>query len=209
MATVKAAGQLKLEAGRLCLDFANTLDWHASEHPIEKLKTYADLVAWAKTIGLVSERAAKHLIEQAGRHPRTAGAALDKARTLREATYAIFVAVAHGGTPQQADIDIVNATLAEMLSRSRLVPSDAGFVWDWGGGEDDLDQILWWIVQSATDVLTSDELKRVGQCADEHGCGWLFFDTSKNRTRRWCDMRGCGNRAKARRHYEKERAEAV
>ena len=42
---------LKLESGRLCLDFANTLDWHASEHPIERLNTYADFVAWSKSIG--------------------------------------------------------------------------------------------------------------------------------------------------------------
>jgi predicted RNA-binding Zn ribbon-like protein len=90
-----------------------------------------------------------------------------------------------------------------MLNRSRLVHGDTGFVWDWAGREDDLDQMLWWVVQSATEVMTSDELLRVGQCADDRGCGWLFYDTSKNRTRRWCDMRGCGNRAKARRHYAK------
>jgi predicted RNA-binding Zn ribbon-like protein len=203
MATVKSAGQLKLEAGRLCLDFANTLDWHASEHPVEKLTTYADLVAWAHKIGLLDEDIAGRLNFQAEAHPRTASATLEKARTLREAMYDIFVAVAHGETPETTDIDTVNATLAEMLNRSRLVHSDTGFVWDWGGDEDDLDQMLWWVVQSATEVMTSDELLRVGQCADDRGCGWLFYDTSKNRTRRWCDMRGCGNRAKARRHYAK------
>ena len=203
MATVKSAGQLKLEAGRLCLDFANTLDWHASEHPVEKLTTYADLVAWAHKIGLLGEDLARRLNDLADAHPRIASATLEKARTLREAMYDIFVAVAHGGAPQQADIDTVNAALAEMLNRSRLVHGDTGFVWDWGGSEDDLDQMLWWVVQSATEVMTSDELLRVGQCADDRGCGWLFYDTSKNRTRRWCDMRGCGNRAKARRHYAK------
>lgn len=203
MATTKSTGQLKSEAGRLCLDFANTLDWHASEHPIEKLTTYADLVAWAHKIGLLDEDVARLLADRAEQHPRMAEAALEKARTLREAIYAIFVAASHGSTPETADIDTVNATLAEMLNRSRLVKSEGGFVWDWGGSEDDLDQILWWAVQSATEVLTSDDLLRVGQCADDRGCGWLFYDTSKNRTRRWCDMRGCGNRAKARRHYEK------
>ncbi len=201
MATVKS--QLKSEAGRLCLDFANTLDWHASDHPIEKLTTYADLVAWAHKIGLLNEPAARQLSDRAAQHPRIAQAALEKARTLREAIYAIFVAVAHGETPEMADIESVNTTLAEMLNRSRLVQGEGGFVWDWGGAEDDFDQVLWWVVQSATEVMTSDDLQRVGQCADDRGCGWLFYDTSKNRTRRWCDMRGCGNRAKARRHYAK------
>jgi len=45
----------------------------------------------------------------------------------------------------------------------------------------------------------------VGVCPGE-GCGWLFFDTSKNRSRRWCAMEDCGNRAKARRHYRRSRA---
>lgn len=207
MATTKSADQLKLEAGRLCLDFANTLDWRGSEHPIELLPTYADLVAWAQKIGLLNEDAARLLADRAGQHPRMADAALEKARTLREATHAIFVAVAHGGAPRQVDLDTVIAALAEMLNRSRLVKSDAGFLWDWGGSEDDLDQIVWWVVQSATEVMTSDELLRVGECADDRGCGWLFFDTSKNRTRRWCSMRGCGNRAKAKRHYERVKSD--
>lgn len=194
---------LKLESGRLCLDFANTLDWHASEHPIERLNTYADFVAWSKSIGLLDERVAGQLIERAEREPQAAAAALAKARALREAIYAIFVAVYHGEALQPADVNTVNAALAEMLGRSQLVKIEGGFEWEWGGSEDDLDQMLWWIVRSAGDVLTTDELQRVGQCADDRGCGWLFFDTSKNRTRQWCSMKGCGNRAKARRHYEK------
>ena len=207
MATTKSGDQLKLEAGRLCLDFANTLDWHASEHPIEKLNTYADLVAWSHRIGLLDERAAQRLNAQADQRPGLAADVLDKAHTLREAIYAIFVATSHGGTPEPGDVEAVNAALAELFSRSRLVKSGGGFEWDWGGGEDDLDQMLWWVLQSAVEVMTTDDLQRVGQCADDRGCGWLFFDTSKNRTRRWCDMRGCGNRAKARRHYVKVKNE--
>lgn len=207
MATTKTGSQLKSEAGRLCLDFANTLDWHASEHPVEKLNTYADLVSWAHQIGLFDEEAARRLVNRAGQQPQLADATLDKARAWREALYAVFVAVAHGSTPQQADIDIINAALAQMLSRSRLVKSDTGFAWDWAGGEDDLDQMLWWVLQSAAEVMTSDDLQRVGQCADDRGCGYLFLDTSKNHTRQWCSMRGCGNRAKARRHYERVKSE--
>ena len=38
-------------------------------------------------------------------------------------------------------------------------------------------------------------------------CLWIFLDTSKNRTRRWCDMKQCGNRMKARRFYERQKDE--
>jgi predicted RNA-binding Zn ribbon-like protein len=198
---------LHLQSERLCLDFANTLDWHASAHPIEKLTSYAELVAWARDVGVLTERIARQLMVEANRRPAEATATLDKARTLREAIYGIFVAVSRAETPRQTDVETLNTAIAETLDKSRLVRTSDGFDWTWGGAETDLGQMLWWIVQSATAVMTSDELPRVGQCADEGGCGWLFLDTSKNHSRRWCDMRGCGNRAKAKRHYEKVKSE--
>jgi predicted RNA-binding Zn ribbon-like protein len=46
-------------------------------------------------------------------------------------------------------------------------------------------------------------LERVRECAN-HDCGWLFLDLSRNRSRKWCDMSSCGNRAKVRRFRERE-----
>ena len=57
---------------------------------------------------------------------------------------------------------------------------------------------LWVLAMSASDLLTSDAVDRVREC-DNPECRWLFLDTSKNHTRRWCDMKLCGNRMKARR----------
>ncbi len=64
--------------------------------------------------------------------------------------------------------------------------------------------MLWLIADAAAALLTSPRLALVRQCSGEE-CTWLFVDTSKNHRRRWCDMRDCGNRAKARRHYERVR----
>ena len=45
---------------------------------------------------------------------------------------------------------------------------------------------------------------RLKACPAED-CHWAFYDASRNRSRTWCSMQGCGNRAKARayraRHY--------
>jgi predicted RNA-binding Zn ribbon-like protein len=65
---------------------------------------------------------------------------------------------------------------------------------------------MWPVVHSAAELLTSPHLDRVRQCADDRGCGFLFFDTSRNGSRRWCSMESCGNRAKARRHYQRTKA---
>jgi predicted RNA-binding Zn ribbon-like protein len=206
MAAARPEANLKLESGWLCLDFANTAEWHLSEHPTERLTSYAELIAWARSIGLLPDRTAQHLLHEADQHRAEAARVLDRAVALREAIYHIFVAVAAGKLPSAGDQATLNAELSRSLSKSRLVWNKANF--DWGRDEDDaLDQVLWWVLRSTTNLLTSEDLQRVGVCADDRGCGWLFYDTSRNRTRQWCSMRGCGNRAKARRHYEKVKSE--
>ncbi|MFF0739600.1 CGNR zinc finger domain-containing protein [Streptomyces sp. NPDC004111] len=53
-----------------------------------------------------------------------------------------------------------------------------------------------------TEIGITGDIARLKRCA-EHGCAWVFWDTSKNRSRRWCSMRVCGNRTKARRYAAK------
>jgi predicted RNA-binding Zn ribbon-like protein len=62
-------------------------------------------------------------------------------------------------------------------------------------------------VQSAIALLTTDDLSRVHQCPGANDCGWLFYDISKNGSRRWCSMEGCGSRVKMRQQYKKKRGE--
>jgi predicted RNA-binding Zn ribbon-like protein len=196
------ANTLALLGGRLCLDFANTADWHASDEPVEFLTGYAELVAWSVHAGILAEEQGEQLLAEAARRPAEAAAVLGRALSFREAIYAIFSAVSRGSRPPAADLAGFNAELARSLARSRIVVTDEGFAWDWTGGEDGLDPMLWPVVHDASDLLTSEELDRVGQCADDR-CGWLFLDASRNRSRRWCSMEDCGNRAKARRHYRR------
>lgn len=199
------ADTLKLLGGRLSLDFVNTADLHASDHPVEFLTSYSDLVAWSQHVGILTDHQVQRLLKEAARRPLDASAVLERAITLREAIYRIFVAISRGHPPQAADLATFNAELSGALAQSQIVSTAGGFTWDWTGAEDALDQILWPVVHDAAGLLTSQDLDRVGQCADDR-CGWLFLDTSRNRSRRWCSMEDCGNRAKARRHYERERA---
>jgi len=207
MATIKAENNWKLESGWLCLDFVNTMEWHASDHPIESLTSYAALIGWARPIGFLPDRTVQQLLGTADQHPTEAARVLDRAVALREAIYHIFSAVAYGKIPAADDQSILNAEISRSMSQSCLVWNKATFGWERQGEDGDLDQMLWWIVRSASELLTSENIKRVGVCADDRGCGWLFYDTSRNGSRQWCSMRGCGNRAKARRHYEKVKNE--
>jgi predicted RNA-binding Zn ribbon-like protein len=90
------------------------------------------------------------------------------------------------------------------MSRTRITFSGEQFDWDRTYPDGALDRFLWNIVQDAADFMTSDELDRIGQCAGDN-CEWLFLDMSKNRSRQWCTMEDCGNRAKARRFYNRKK----
>ncbi|CAG0935007.1 hypothetical protein TFLX_03831 [Thermoflexales bacterium] len=207
MATTKPGDNLKLESGWLCLDFSNTMDWHASEHPVESLTSYEALIAWTRAVNLLPERTAQQLLRVANQHPTEAARVLDRAVALREAIYHIFSAAAAGKSPSADDQAAFNVEFSRSLAKSRLAWTKTTFEWGRQGEDGDLDQMLWWIMRSATDLLISEDIQRVGECADDRGCGWLFYDTSRNRTRQWCSMRGCGNRAKAKRHQEKVKSE--
>ena len=193
-----------LSGGRLCLDFANTVSDRPAPRPREHLNAYSDLVSWARQVGVLADDDARRLLAAAVRHPERAAAVLAGAIELREAIYRIFEAVADGRAPEAADVDALNAVLAGALARARIVPAEDGFEWGWADDPTALDRMLWPVARSAADLLASDELATVRVCPGG-GCRWLFADQSRNGIRRWCDMKVCGNRAKARRFQARKR----
>jgi len=198
--------EIQSEQQRLewCLRFSNTIDWRKTDHPDESLNSFADLVAWGQRAGSLSNDQAGHLLQEASRNPDQASATLQRAIDLREAIYRVFSATARHEQPHQADLDNLNVTLTRGMSLARLFQTAAGVAWGWADDDAALDRVLWPVARSAAELLTSADLSRVREC-EGNGCGWLFLDASKNHTRRWCSMEGCGNRAKASRHYQRKR----
>ncbi|MGE3741501.1 MAG: ABATE domain-containing protein [Geminicoccaceae bacterium] len=197
----------KFIAGNPALDFVNSVSgWVAGAPRGEHLRTYGDLVAWGLDAGLVAPRAAKRLLAEAARQPRAAAQALSRGVALRDCLHRLFAALAQGRPPARADLEAVNAAIGDALAHQRLVRRGDGFVWDWDDAPA-LDRVLWPVLRAVTDLLTSERLARVRECGGER-CHWLFLDETKNASRRWCDMSVCGNRAKARRHYDRSHGRA-
>jgi predicted RNA-binding Zn ribbon-like protein len=200
--------QFDLAGGRPCLDFVNTVSGDRHGHPRERLGGYADLVAWARQAGVVDVALARRLLAEARRRPADAEAVHRDGIALREALYRVFTAVAEQREPAAEDLATISASVARALAHRRLTRGDAGFALGWDDPPGALDTPVWRVASSAADVLTSpQQLERVRVCGmhETHECGWLFMDTTKARTRRWCSMKDCGNRAKARRHYARAR----
>ncbi len=203
--------RFELSGGRLCLDFVNTVSGDRAGQRTERLAAYADLVAWARQADVLDDGAARRLLAEARRRPADAEATHREALALREALYRIFTSIAGGATAPAEDLARLSEHLARALSHRRLVPGGpACCALAWEDPPEALDAPLWRVVSSAAELLTSgDDLARVRVCGmhDTHECSWVFVDNTRARTRRWCSMKDCGNKAKARRHYERVKAE--
>ena len=201
----KHAGSLSLLGGRPCLDFVNTLDWRGTDHPVEILNAYQDLVAWSRHAGTISTKEARIISQRSKKRPSKQNKVLGKAIELREIIYRIFSSLSDDRPAADKDLAAFNAFLSRTMKNSQIVRTKDGYHWDSRGEMTKMGWILNPLVRSAADLLVSDELNRVKKCGDP-ACGWLFLDTSRNKSRRWCDMSDCGNRAKASRFYKKKSA---
>ncbi len=205
----------KYVGGDPCLDLVNTVDWTGRGLENDRLTDYARLTRWAEGAGLVSRREAERLRRDGAARPREAVAAHDAALWLRHVLQRLFASIAAGERPGSSRDDF-NDLLAETLKRLRVAPiasaakaararaAQSPVEWDWQGREGDLESVLWPVVRSAADLLTSREARRVRVCGGPD-CGWIYVDRSRNRLRRWCQMETCGTLEKSRRRSERRR----
>jgi predicted RNA-binding Zn ribbon-like protein len=198
--------QFELSGGALCLDFANTgPDQKAPEARGEKLKSYADLLSWAVQTGELTVQDARKLLAAANHSTVRSNAALRKARELRQTIYDVFRAIAAQRAPATADLDMLNKYWRSASIHRGVSHAGGNFRRVWVmDNDDELERPLWPVIASAEELLTGGEVGLVRECGSGN-CSWLFLDHSRNKSRRWCDMKTCGNRAKAKRHYEKSK----
>ena len=198
------AGSLELVGGRLCLDFVNTATARGSAAHRDYLTSYDALLAWGRHTGVVSTKQAQSLAKLAAKEPQTALSALRLSVTLRETIYRVLGSAVRGSRPESADLLQVNRAFQKACLRRAVLKRGAGFEWGWEFDPGDLLSILWPVALSTTELMTSPDITRVRQCARE-GCQWMFLDSSKNGTRRWCSMAVCGSRMKSQRFYHRKR----
>jgi predicted RNA-binding Zn ribbon-like protein len=187
--------------GSLALELVNTLDWRLRQPPVELLHGFADLLRWARTAGTLEAAEALSLRAWGESHPRAAARTLAEAIEVREAIASVFQAVARGKEVPSAPLGRLDAACREAWNTRALRPSGTGAAWEWRGAEPGRPALA--AALDAAQLLTSPERERVRECGDAQ-CGWLFLDGSRNRRRRWCTMKGCGNRNKARRFYRRQ-----
>jgi len=190
---------IELIGGHLALDLVNTVSWrHDPDRWRENLAEPHDLLTWAHRAPDLDGDDFSILRSAIAKDPQAAERVLHDVRELREHLYQhLGACIDHPDTKPQVEraaplhrtlIDAVAASnLAGTPARWKLEPSTAS----------GLTRVL---ALHALDLLQTMPRERLRRC-DDAGCGWLFLDTTRNHSRRWCSSGDCGNRDRARRHY--------
>jgi len=198
------AGSLSLLGGTLAFDFANTSSGRGWPTHQEHLRSARDVVDWAEHAKLLSTADGAWLRDVLKSDPALADLLLRRALDTRENIHAICVEIAAGRAVPPPRLDSLARAHAANLAHAHLVDENGRYVWSWEPQQWPIEALLGPIVLSALTTLTQGELARLRRCQNEK-CGWVFFDTTKNRSRRWCEMEICGNRAKQKRFAARTR----
>jgi predicted RNA-binding Zn ribbon-like protein len=193
-----------LIGGNVCLDFINTLDERHSENPKELLESYLDLVRFGEETAILSREQADALVADCRQLPQEAEAALVRARKLRETLHNVFWAIIQKRAVPPIALARLNASLHAASDHFRLEEVDLARFELCFDQILSFESILCLLARAAADLLTSDQVRFAGACSAT-SCRWFFLDLSKNHQRRWCDMKRCGNRAKARRFHSRQK----
>jgi predicted RNA-binding Zn ribbon-like protein len=199
------AGSLPLIGSDLAFDFANTCTGLGGPHYIEHLRTPEHVVAWSRHAKVLTPSDGDTVAQAIAAAPERGRELLGRALALRSVIFRIGSAIAQGGRPQEADTEALARTHAACVAHARLTPFESNFAWSWDPASGLAEAILGPVTLSALTLLAQADVSRIKQCGGEH-CGWLFFDITKNKRRRWCEMEVCGNRAKQRAHRLRSRA---
>ena len=204
METPQAIEEIRVLGGNLALDLVNTRDTGPDGEPgFDRLVDYDHVLAWAERMGVLSRGAADAAAHRSAQRPEEAATALGRIRALRSDIYEVFETIAQGQDPSQSSLNRLCLLYGEATARGLLVRQGDAFDWDWSNNEE-LDRVLWPVVHAAVQLLISGDLERIKRCGR---CSWLFLDATKNRSRRWCSMEGCGTHEKSERFVARRRAQ--
>jgi predicted RNA-binding Zn ribbon-like protein len=193
-------GWAQAVGNHVALDLLNTVAWRLDDaRTVDRLPDGAALVRWAQFVGLLDDVTAAAFAREVADDPTQGSKVAARVRRSREQLYRVVRPLAIGEEPAQEDVAALRLRLLEVLGRARVA---APMPFEWAvdlGSVRDLPDALG---LQEWRLLEQEDPARLRQCRDAD-CGWLFLDRTKNGSRVWCSSADCGNRTRARRHYER------
>jgi len=197
---IRTIETLELDGGSLCLNFVNTVR-SRFEHPLyEFIVSPDDWLRWSRRIKLLNDLEMERIERYASMNPVKAASEMKEIIGTREALYGIFHRLVNKETPVSQHVTLFNKELSHALGCLKIeFNGDLKINEKWDDTLADLLYTLHPVLKSAYDLLISNQLNRLKEC--QH-CGWIYLDKSKNNSRRWCNMKTCGNTEKTKKYYD-------
>jgi predicted RNA-binding Zn ribbon-like protein len=190
---------IEIVGGHPAVDFVNTVHSWRSDPPPDYLHGFDDFIDWNRMFELIGPESAARF---------KAAPAKEKARAFREALelrhdlHELLGAVADEKPLPQPALDHLNDVVRRTAAWRRLAADEetggTTISCVWNLSEAPVAAALGPVAWQAVNLLEHGRLERLKECPGE-SCGWLFIDSSKNRSRTWCSMKTCGNTAKVKR----------
>lgn len=196
--------EIRFDGGRLCLNYINTIH-NRFEKPLnDYIQSVNDLIQWAFMAKVIGSELKINLGKYAQKPPDSVSTFFIEAIKLRENLYRMFLHIARDMKISDRDMSDFNELISHSFSRLKLTHSSTGYAEEWDYPADSFYLISAPILKDAYDLLLYGEQSRIRECPN---CGWLFYDSSKNGTRRWCSMKTCGSNVKALNWYHKHKTD--
>lgn len=196
---------IEIVGGHPAVDFVNTIQNWTTRDARDYLGGFADFLVWNQRVGLLWAKAVKHFLSRPAPEQQMA---LEAARALRSDLHSLFSALAAGERLPQGAFDHLNEVIRRTVTWRCLAadPQDAcrSLCCLWEFRDAPAYAALGPVAWKSAELLELGETDRLKICPAGN-CGWLFIDTSKNRSRTWCSMKACGNAAKVRRFRERHK----
>jgi predicted RNA-binding Zn ribbon-like protein len=202
--TERSIENLQLDGGCPVFDFTNTINNRNSAQSYDYLGDYEHILLWNAKAGLLTPERVRLLSQYASQHQPERELAFWKAKRIREILYQLFSSIGKRQVVDAHILNVFNEVLSECLGKLKLDITASGPNVNFTGKNISLDEPVCIIMKSAYDILTNEDFARLKECPS---CGWLFIDRTKNARRRWCDMKVCGSRDKAKRYYHRKNEE--
>lgn len=188
-----------LLGGHLALDLANTVSWRLDpSRRQERLVSYERMLDW---LGCATDSARVATLLSARPVTQEQEQALYAVRALRDALICLIDSHLAGEPSPEAARRHVQQAWQQGLATAVLEP---GLPARWTVPLAGPGGVSAFLALEVGRLLQTEDQSRLRRC-DGEGCGWLFLDGTRNRSRRWCDPDDCGNRTRVRNYVRRQR----
>ena len=198
----RSISELPVDSTRLCCNFVNTLYSWTGVDRYDFFQNYEAFIEWCEKLDIPDKRFMRSLLDHANKYPDEANRAMQKVRKSRLTIHDIISATANCDKKEiLAILPGVNNIMADSLSHIQLEYTKNKFNISFPKDDINLVSPLWIIGKSLYDLMTEDDVTRIRECP---GCGWVFYDETKNGKRRWCNPLNCGTKDKMDRYRNRK-----